>query len=58
MSQPYQLDCKGRACQNCGKCRDWYWDKGSIGYRYSYISNLQLAGENEPFNFQVNEINE
>ncbi|CAF3562129.1 unnamed protein product, partial [Rotaria sp. Silwood2] len=24
-----ELDCKGRLCANCGKCRDWYY-KGDL----------------------------
>jgi hypothetical protein len=31
-NSPYsdkQLDCNGRACANCGNCRDWYWTPGN-----------------------------
>jgi hypothetical protein len=30
-SHPHSLDCGGRSCQNCGKCREWKWDKGVSG---------------------------
>ena len=27
-----ELSCNGRACAQCGKCRDWYWIHDTSGY--------------------------
>ncbi|CAF1480455.1 unnamed protein product [Rotaria sp. Silwood1] len=43
-SNTYQLDCGGRACPICGKCRDWYWDKGS---RYLYFCTIKSTSTGE-----------
>ena len=34
-----KLRCQGRACAKCGHCRDWYWNQGKPGKKYTKHSD-------------------
>lgn len=49
-----QLSCKGRACFNCGKCREWYFN-GDVE-TWNWIRNWPKWDENDKQRWKDNQV--